>query len=272
MMVASSTQGMLFHCLFEHIDWDIVGSLYSCLITRHESSGNDSALLGVIGTHYRGLTNYNVRALSTDTTQSFNQFPTNIEIFFPNLLLIDFWSAGLTSLSADLFKPFPNLRVFSADLNRLVTLDGDLFKYTPNIQSISFRNNLIRNVGRGFLEGLSELKQVLFLNNPCIHFFAVSPEAIEYLKIELERACPPLVEVTTVPSLPSTLPPTTTDANECSIRCSINDEMDGLKIEVMDLKEKNVKLEERFIEQGEKMAELEMRLREISSNPCSSNL
>lgn len=88
------------------------------------------------------------------------------------------------------------------------------------------------------LSDLSKLIYVDFRFNPCINTYASSPQAIENLKAQLLTQCPPL-EISTL---------STTTANSCSARCSINEETDDLRARI---------------------EELEKTVRELRANPCS---
>lgn len=59
-------------------------------------------------------------------------------------------------------------------------------------------NGKLQNVGENLLRGSAKLKQVDFLNNPCINFRAFAPEQIQDIKQNLPLKCAPMSETTTI--------------------------------------------------------------------------
>lgn len=102
----------------------------------------------------------------------------------------------------------------------IASIDGDLFQNTKKIQEISFIRGQFRNVGENLLDGLNDLKIADFQWNPCVNFYANSPEKIQELKLLFMVPCPP-----------ATTAAATTEA-ECSVRCSLTREFDELRWKV----------------------------------------
>jgi len=280
----SSSSAISINCQFTYINWEIVGRQYNCDVNQIDISGNDTALLEVTGTHQTSNTNADVGNLIFSGNYPLDRLPTNIESFFPNLVMIYFIGGNLAYVSAENLQPFQNLRVFFAFQNQIATIDGDLFKYSPNLQRIVLDGNLITNVGEDLLTGLTQLTYANFQNNPCINILADTPEGIESLKTALQLQCPPLATTTVPPTTTSTTPLTTTSdpptttistttPNNCYIRCTVNEETDELRRQVDALADANAKFEERFLEQENRIDELERLIRELCLNtslPCSS--
>ena len=262
LIFVASSRAIILNCEYVMVSWTLIGDFYTCLSSQVIQSRNETSLTEVRGRHITGRTDENVHGFTLRNSFVLNQIPKNVEAFFPNLIAIEYHGGNLTSVSADDIKPFPNLKLLSLSSQQLVTLDGDLFKHTPKIQAIFFRDNFITNVGHNFLSDLNDLIVADFRHNPCVHFFANSFTQIENLKTMLLRQCPPLK----TPEPPTTISTTsTTTSGECSIRCTIDEETDELKAKVDALTEANEKYEERFVE-------LERRIRELSSNPCTPRL
>lgn len=172
-----------------------------------------------------------------DDVTELSRLPKNIELFFTNLIVL-FWDAGnLLSITAEDLKPFPGLKMFAVYDNNLVSLDGDLFQHTTKLNFIEFASNRITNVGPNLLGNLAELIEVDFSNNLCISANATTPEGIQTLKLKLAMQCPSLATTqvtattteqgytTNMQSPPPVAPPI---EDNCSIRCSMDEEFDEL--------------------------------------------
>lgn len=189
---------------------------------------------------------------------SYNRIPRNIENFFPNLFAIEFTFGSITALDADDLKPFPNLAAFTLNNHRITTLDGNFFVHVPRVQAVTFDNNLITNVGKHLLLGLTNLTLASFLDNTCISRVADSPDQLHRLEDKLLELCPPLAETTTLPT-------TSTTIDECSIRCTINDETDELRNQVEILAEENVMMKQRLLELERRLETID-RISSLSSS------
>lgn len=251
----SSSRGIVFNCDFGLQGFLSLGYLYTCSVYREDVSGNNTALVDVRGSHVSGKRNENVESIILYYQNSYNRIPTNIDNFFPNLTAIQFVYGSLTSVTAEDLQPFPNLRMFSAPYSKLVYLDGDMFKHTPKIQILEFYVNPITNVGYDLLTGLTDLVLVDLRSVSCINSYANSRAAIRSLNNELLRQCPPLA--TTTAEASTTLTSTTSGPSECSIRCTIDEEIDRLRSQVDALIEANEMYEKKFIKMEERLVALE---------------
>jgi hypothetical protein len=237
---------VVIHCYFRIQDFVYLKNAYICdraTIIYGNGSVHDS-VSEIAGTHIAGKKNKDVESLQIINGKLY-KIPSGIEKFFPNLRLLWLQGSNLSSLSSTDLQ-FPSLIAFRVSNSKLKTVDGNLFENNPNLNYIALDFNQIKNVGYNLLTGLKYLKEVNFRINPCIStladLLADTPEKIQELNIQLPISCPPLV---TEP------PPTTTTAistvsSESPSGCPNQDEM----------------LLNRIIE-------LERKVREITSNPCS---
>lgn len=208
------------------------------------------------------MSSADVNALLFENALGFSRIPRNIEQFFPNIFLIDWFRGELTTVSANDLKPFPNLIVLYINFNRLVSLDGNLLQYTPSIREIYFDNNLLDNVGFNLLANSVELEIADFRNNRCVSILATEPEEMITLNNVLPFLCPPLIS--TDPT--TTISTTTTESNQCTARCSINDEADELKRR---LNEQEETIKAMKLNYDSKLEILDKQMRELASSPCS---
>lgn len=223
-----------------------------------------------------GRSDADVEVLQTSNDRQLNRIPLGFGNFFPSLMLVDWFRGNLTTIAADHLEQFPNLIMLNLEHNSLVSLDGDLFRHLNKLQWIAISNNLLLHAGHGLLDDLDDLTTAHFELNPCISFFAGTPERMQELRTELTIRCPPLEETTTEV--------TTTEIEECAVGCQtqmnslenvVAEETQSLRNEVVQLREVNVQHEERINQQDEVIAnyeerivELERQIREILSSPC----
>lgn len=186
--------------------------------------GQQATLEYVWGDHLDGFSDSSVKALNIENIR-LNLIPKDIAKFFPNLIVLRWMNAELDYISANDFQPFPNLVALIVSQDLLTSLDGDLFRHTQLLEYIDFSENAIKNVGSDLLTSLTHLKEVNFLDNSCINAHAVTPQAINILKMQLSMYCnqagvTSAPEITsTLAAVTSTLSSTTIVSNGCSTDC-----------------------------------------------------
>lgn len=180
--------GVTIECEFVELNWSGLEELYTCVGTI-VGNGSASNVINVVGTHIEGRSNDDVRGLSISNQRGLTQLPSNIGGFF-NLAGLSWTFGDLNFVSADDLSQEPKASIISFYGNHLTTLEGNLFQSTPALRQIDLGNNLIRNVGNGVFNNLTELRAVLLQRNPCIDTIAATPEAIEGLSAWLVSQCP----------------------------------------------------------------------------------
>lgn len=83
----------------------------------------------------------------------------------------------IQSIPHDTFISHSNLREVDFHANQLTTLDGLLFANNRQLVQITFTVNRIDSIGRGFIDGLNELRYADFSGNVCINNFWFINEA-----------------------------------------------------------------------------------------------
>lgn len=209
--------------------------LYGCQSLQLSISNNSTTLESVQGNHLSGKSNTDVEFLLVQNDPIDNEeLPRNIHTFFPNLLLIRWVSGNLKTVSADDLLPFPNLTGFSVWINKIESIEGNLFEHTPKLKWIDFQSNRITNVGPGIFDNLDQLRTIYFVQNYCIDQNAFTLQEIEELKQKLTIQCPQAsttqtsTSSTTEAISTSTITIGTTTEGTCSVRCTVNDEIDSL--------------------------------------------
>lgn len=254
-------ESVTFYCNYMEADYYNLGPKYTCRLTNIVPGSSDVLVLPVIGSHMIGKGNGDVLCLHNHEQQQITRIPRDVENVFPNLECI-IWNPGnLASISSEELK-FPNLLALSLSINQIVTLDGDLFQYNPNLVRIAFNNNLLQHVGYGLLTNLNQLAFAYFENNPCVNQFAITPERIQELKLQLPLMC----------------------LEECSFGCSMKlgsleeeifSSSDGLMGLIVQLQDSSAKHEGEIIKQNENIITLEREMSdaivELSRNLAASN-
>lgn len=205
--------GITFNCVYETVSWTVAGSTYGCRATV-TSNLNSSIVTSMQGTHFDGKGNEEVHHFVIVEGSNLLSIPANIGTIFPNLLTFQWHLSALTEITVEDLKPFPNLVALYLDNNRLWYLDSDLLTYNRQLKHIWFNKNMLEYVGADFLTGLSPTS-VNFQSNPCISVYASLPQNIETLNTQLATQCPFYAK-----------------AEDCTFRCTLNRNVDDLKIKI----------------------------------------
>lgn len=249
MTTSRTVNAITFNCYFITRSNPVIGSVYECS-ARVSFDGNEN-VTEVSGNHESGKGHSDVQGLYLQD-QNLPFFPTNIEEFFPNLVVFDLQNNAIVNISNRHLKPFPSLQHLYLTRNRITSLDSNIFSGMMSMSYISFNINNIHHVGHDI--NLPKTGELHFNNNPCISQQAVTPEQIATLKLNLLRNCPPTISQieNTLESRPNLL--TTIDGRVQSLinkTDDMDDEMGDLSNVVSDLSERNAGLEARvaFLEE-----------------------
>lgn len=295
-------QGVVVNCKFQMMNWGSpLGNIYFC-DSRSDNMGNLTVIEEINGEHLSGKNNQNVQGF-LENGWELQYIPSNLAEFFPNLKALLIYGPLLRLVASDL-KPFPNLVMFTSQGSELTSIDGDFFQHTRKLQIIEVSYGKLQNVGENILSRLNELTRADFRSNSCIQFYAESSQRIAELKKKLLTECPPLPSLTTTPiptteatttPIPTTIPTTisittskpttttipTTTVAQCSLRCSLNEEVDELRKnnsrqdgEIVELLKINAvmqsvidKQDEIIRNQEDRLVEVEKLIREIAARP-----
>lgn len=277
-MAAVTIDAVHFDCTFSARGLALLGSAYQCQ-AKVVLSGS-TVLESVTGVHLPENTNDDVEYLFLHT-QSLTVFPQGIVNFFKNLRALDFWYTHILVISAGDLQPFSRLEHFTLCCSNLTSVDGDLFSSTPQLKVVNLQLNQIQHIGLDFVTNLNSLQHLYLGGNICVNSLATTRAAIIELAAQLPALCPPLDEPTT-----TIVTITETPTEPCP--CDEKVEENRRKIQQQ---EENLQEQELIIEQlqqsndqqvqtigkllelnaalEQRLLDVEMTLREISSVPCS---
>lgn len=244
--LAAITSSVEIQCSYSFYNYFNGGWPYACRATVI-SMENPTVVTDITGIHLEGQGNADVQWFDIRDHELFTTMPEGVEIFFPNLEAFDWTGGNVSNFDSSIFGQYKNLVRIALSRNKIVTLEGDLRQHTPKLKEFYLERNLLEHVGVDLLTGLTYLTNAYFNGNPCIDMTAYTPQQMEELKIQLSIRCPPL---SATPDPPTTTISTTTESKECSIRCTLNEEVDEMK---------------------NRIEELEKQMREVNSNPCTCN-
>lgn len=283
LIFVSSSRAVIFHGKFVNITFGSLGGVYSYRVDSTEN-GNSFDVEEVRGAHAVGKTFEDVLGLKIEEDlNSSTQIPKGIDKFFANLKAIAWQGGNLESVSADDLHPFNKLQFLYLYGNKIVSLAGDVLKHSLNLQFISFDQNLIKHVEHGLFSNLTKLERASFRLNICVNEVANFAETVQQLNLKLPIYCPPFSWTTSTHETTTQENSSTTIEGECDIRCSLNEEVDSLIIQLTEqnrkINEQNEVIQKQFdlinklfdgvTRNDERITELEKQLREISSGPCS---
>jgi hypothetical protein len=251
-----STQSLVIQCTFQvNTNWIYLGYAYTCF-GRISSFENPGIVERIDGIHLNGLTQEDVQVLQLQS-QQITSIPRKITEFLPNVKQLHFSYSSISTVSAEDLQEFPELIFINFGNNKIVSINGDLFQHNLKLRYISFESNQLKNVGHNLIGNLTMLEQAYFNKNPCIDQYAGRGQ-FEDLNRQLPISCPPL------PEFPE----------NCSLRCTLEDETDELYLlshqHTAAINELQSKISDKDTEIAKLQAqveEIEMKLREIASKP-----
>lgn len=259
---ASSAHAVVINCNFVMKQWTFVdGSIYAC-VGSISYYGNRDILEDIEGIHSSDRSNSDVESIELTNTL-LDLIPLNLSAFLPNLKVMDFTSSQIAIISASDLQPYPELLHFRVWRNFIVSIDGDLFKYNLKLRYIDFDLNRLQNVGHNLIGGLRWLQVAEFNNNPCISRSAGTPEELSNLNLLLPVSCPPLA---TTPQTTTQATRTTTPFPEnCSLRCTLGDEIDSLRNDLAKVDDKVLSHDQSIEKLIAQVAELTVNNLKLSS-------
>ena len=164
-LFVTSGSAISFNCSFQNVIWARVGLQYTCTATIE---GFPSPIVtNITGNHQDARTDANVNALAISNHNLEYGVPRNIELFFPNLVVLSFSNAGIYQISATDISPFPGLKVLILYRNDLESLESDTFIGNSELEHISLASNQLRHLGPNLFYQLPNLKSLRLSNNIC---------------------------------------------------------------------------------------------------------
>ena len=122
-----------------------------------------------------------------------HKIPSNLNVFFPNLKVLDLKNTMIGQLKQEEISPFQKLEVLILWSNLIKILDGNVFAQNSALIYIDFESNMLTNTGTKLLEPLTQLKYAYFGKNICTDIYvnnATESTAAKF-KVQLSSNCPP---------------------------------------------------------------------------------
>lgn len=193
-----SISGLKIECIYQRNSWTAFGSINECL-TESVSSATPHGILTEIVTG-RVLKSFfihdkdKVQSLYVNKSPSFHYIPSGIAENFKNLKVLIIFDAGLKVLTKSNLQPLSKLKMLNIEQTQLESLEEDLFSFNRGIESINLKSNRIKHVAVDILKPLTNLREVYFAHNPCIHKSASNRQEFEEIEDVLRQNCPPVDE------------------------------------------------------------------------------
>lgn len=186
------SNGITINCTFgETVYYQPIGRTYRCEAKLLSDGRDVEVLTSVYGIHGSGKSNADVRGIVINC-QNLTFIPRNIELYFPNIRVLEFDTNLISNITNDHLIPFPTLERLNLRGNRITTLDNNLFSGLTSLKCIYFLNNTIMHVGHD-IDLPNDAATIDFRFNPCINVIADNVNGIGILKSKLEENCPPKI-------------------------------------------------------------------------------
>lgn len=271
------------NCKFENYVWGTyTGSQYTCILLNDLSIPKGGKVTGLTGQHQEGKTNLDVKGLSA-AGKILNFIPKDIDKFFHNIIALTYSNANLTDIHEEDFKPFPNLRVLYISSNKIEVLEENLFRSNPSLGEISLSSNKIRHISVNTFSILKPLTYLYLTNNVCIDSLATTQATVPALINDARLKC---FSIETDPNF------VTCQRNNQELQQeneNLKQELETVFQTKKNLEELNESLEAKLKEANQKLnkcecenqmtdilakneerfVEIEKRLIELGSSPCS---
>jgi hypothetical protein len=192
-----------FECLEVDESYAEAGYITSCrpqnFVVRTESEQNVTGKFDIYS-HIEGFWDEN--------NKNILYFPTGLEESFPELIAIGFQNTKIKEVHQYHVKPFgEKLVYFRLTLCDVEIVEDDLFDFNPNLKLVGFDHSNILHIGENAMENLYDLRSLWFHNNPCTTSRSKTSSATEVFSVmeKIKKSCPPLEEVTKIPSVIETI-------------------------------------------------------------------
>ncbi|CAG9797647.1 unnamed protein product [Chironomus riparius] len=166
---------------------------YTCYINEQNIPENTE--LKFTGEHKYGNTNNDVAEVNFSSC-NITKVPQGLTKVFPNLISLSICGSNLKDLKKNDLAEYKNFEILGFANNCIEFLPGDLFEGFELLNEISFVGNKLQAITPNILDGLNNLKQVDFSNNPkYTKFYSEDPKnlgngTLQSVKAELrEQFC-----------------------------------------------------------------------------------
>ena len=263
----ATTLAITFHCQFELLTWNLIGTSYSC-VTSPSNINNSQWLTGVTGNHQWGNLNINVTMVFIYECTTLPFIPQGIDTFFPNIVGLAMDNCNVSSITGFELNGYDHLQWISIMNNRIEHIPGHFFSQNPSMQFAHFNNNRISSVGNNFPNSLASFQLAQFWQNICINDGADNASSMPSLIANLQNNCAVPEDTTTQPTTTTTITLSTTSSSTPEPTCDINETICELKIQNQILAQQNAEMKEKLDYLSRKMDTTMELIIELSTRPC----
>ena len=259
------------NCEFRDISYDIVGTLYSCVVTTLDNLQNNLTIDGYSGDHMTNKNDADVKAITNRNTNT-KYIPTNLGSF-SNLIALDMDNSQLVEIKAkdfhgmqsleqislsdnklssvplDAFATLTKLRFISLRRNQIEELPNDIFKNNLELVGINLYKNRIKYLGTEILNDLKKLNSVDLRYNICVSKYyngitkitKKKKKIYDQLKEDIKINCTKPNEVPATTTTTTQTPTTTTTTTQTPTTTSTT--QNPMEVKLIELQEHIRKLE-----------------------------
>jgi len=135
--------------------------------------------------------------VSFENCENLKFTPQGINKIFGNFIAIRLFNCKIEEVGSFDLADYHELRWIVIYGSLITNIPGDFFVNNLNLIYVNFNRNKIKNIGRGLLSGLNNLKQVTFNNNMCVSGSGLEPNLSKFID-KLMTSCPEFVATTIV--------------------------------------------------------------------------
>lgn len=164
-----------------------LGKRYTCWVKEPntlKTTFDDRTITEVTGKHLAGQTNDDVGQLFIQD-QFLPYLPLNLGTHFRNLEVWNTKTSAVEELTDDDLEGLPKLKVFDVSYNPIKILRNTFFEGHENIEYISFYECELKEIEKGALEHLVNIKEGHFQYNQCIDYRYVCKMAPVFYTVTL---------------------------------------------------------------------------------------
>lgn len=156
-------------CKYQYYSWNAVENTYECFVNNvinivSKESGEINAKRG---THKYGKTENHEAYLHAEN-KIINFFPSNLEMFFKNLIGIIITQCHLKEVHEYNLRPHKKLTLLFLHYNDIEFLEEGLFDSSPNLRHLSFESNKFIHIYPKVFDKIQNLVSLYMNYNACI--------------------------------------------------------------------------------------------------------
>lgn len=164
-------------------------TFYLCQISNLRVDSTNTTVDSVSGFHQKRLNNKNVTGFVIEDSPSMEFMPKAFDQFFPDIVAITVFNAGLSVITETDLQPFPKLRIFAVENCKMTSLEFRLFLYNPELKVISFRYNQLASIDDRVFDYIDDLEKLDLSKNVCIDKKANDRYKVRRLIKEISAKC-----------------------------------------------------------------------------------